>query len=746
MALSQRGIHDSRALFLLWLDSGWKYRKIDEKPKKVRKLYAARIEKETGLIFDKGYTDYFLIMSDAVRAAKRDGIAVGPARGSAAASLVCYLFLITEIDPMEYPAMMLERFLDPNRTDMPDIDLDFDDERRDEVRKRLELKYGLDNVGNVANHTRFGGKKAIQAAGTAHGIGRSVTQGISELVLHRSDGDDRRWKTLEDTINLFPQVHDAFERFPGLYDALRLEGQMYGPSVHAAGLIVSTIPLTACAALYSVSSGEGDRKRELRVLSVDKYDAEYLGLLKADFLGLTTMGMIAHACHLAGIELEDLYGVPDADPAVMRGFRDDDVTGIFQFDGRATRGISRAVQPRTFMELADVVALSRPGALNEAPRYVENGRNLRNPRNLSAPMKAITEDTRGVIIYQEQIIRVAMQVGGFDFEKANKVRKIVAKKLGEAQFNAFFAPFAKGAKELHGMSESEAKKIWDSMSKASAYAFNTAHSVSYAKLAVWCMWLKRNYPEAFFTASLQKCHPANDKERQALLIRDAEEHGYRIGKPEPDSGHYTWHLSGDVITPGFFQVPGIGSVMAHAICDEHERKPFETWGDLLRVRGIGAVKVSNMQAFANSPDPFGIYRADRFIAEVRERLAGSPDLPMPDCDSDSLLNVRNGKRVTWCGLIKEVLYRDLAEDERAAGNPEMEGIRSPHLTRSATIKCFDGRAGEVYLRVDRFRYPRFARKISEIAPGKDGILVQGKAVRGFGAAIRIDRMWVIDAG
>lgn len=735
----------SETLLRRWVLYGWMYRGIHLRKKKERKEYQDRVDRELALIFSKGFTDFFLITSDAVRFAKDQGIAVGPARGSAAASLVCYLLRITEINPMDYPAMMLQRFLDPDRNDIPDIDLDFDDERRDEVRVYLERKYGLLNVANVANHTRFGGKKALQSVGKAHQVSKAVTQAISELVLHRSDGDERRWNSLEDTIGLFPQVHDAFTRFPKLYDALRLEGQMFGPSVHAAGLIISNRPLTACAALYSVSSGIGDRKRDLRVLSLDKYDAEYLGLMKADFLGLTTMGMIARCCHLAGIGMDDLYAVSDTDRKSLHGFRDDDVTGIFQFDGRATRGICRGVQPVSFMELADIVALSRPGALAEAPRYVANGRNLWNLRNLSVPMRKITESTRGVIIYQEQILRVAMEIGGFDWPAASKLRKIIAKKLGEAQFNALFAPFAEGAKRLHGMKEAEARKIWDSMSKASAYAFNTAHSVSYAKLALWCMFLKQHYPQEFFTASLQKCDTKDPpgKERQAMIIRDAQDHGFRIGKARYDCGHITWHLSGDVITPGFVQVPGIGDVLARALCEAHDEKPFTSWRDMLGVPGVGPAKMTAMQQFAGADDPFGIYRADRFVAAVRDRVEGT-SFPMPDCDSASLLTVKDRQRVTWCGLIREVLYRDLAEDERAAGNPQMEGIKSPHLTRSATIKCFDGNAGEVYLRVDRFRYPKFARKISEIASGSDGILVQGRAVRGFGAAIRIDRMWVIE--
>lgn len=745
-----------------------------------------RIAREMGLIKDKGYTDFFLITADAIRWAKSQGIAVGPARGSAAASLVCYVLGITEINPLAYPAMMLERFLDPSRTDIPDIDLDFDDERRDEVRVYLAGKYGEHNVGNVMNFVRFRGKSSVKAAAHAAEIPRAVAEGVTELLIERTDGDERQFRTVEDSIATIPAVAAAFELYPGLAPAAKLEGNLHAMSVHAAGLIVSTQPLTTTAALYQMTSGTGARRRVLQLLSADKYDAEYLGFMKMDFLGLTTMGMINRACEMAGISLEDLYAVADDDEAVIEAFCENDVTGIFQFEGRATRAICAAVQPETFMELADINALSRPGPLlsGTTRAYIKAGRG--KPKAFIPALDSITRATRGQIIYQEQMIAVALEIGGFDWAAASRLRKIIGKKLGKAQFNSLFGQFAEGARRLHGIREKEARAIWAKLVEAAAYAFNIAHSVSYAKLATWAMWLKTHYPEEFFTASLQK---ADDKEVTARLLRDAEAHGITVGRPVAGGCGVTWALGGGQIIPGYEQIPGIGEETAKAIMayepparwsmewllrvpgigpkmaealfaageqgldsvkglgpakrkavQEFAIPPMTGWGDLTQIKGIGQATAEAIQAFVAAEDPFGIWKAKRFAAEVK--AAGLPGVPEPTHTSADL--AAGEGRCCWAGLVKKIIYRDLAEDERAAGNPELAGIRAPKMTRSVTLVCTDDGEDEVHARIDRFQYRAFARRVANITPGSDGVVVTGRIVKGFGTAIKVSKLWIIE--
>jgi DNA polymerase III subunit alpha len=743
---------DSSSLLRAWCNEGWKFRRIPERAQRAGRLpsaYKERVLRELALIESKDFCDFFLFTSDMVRWAKNNGIAVGPGRGSVGASLVAYLLRITELDPIAYPQMMLERFLDPSRADAPDIDLDFADDRRDEVRQYLVGKYGEGHVGNVSNWVRFRGKNSLDDVARVYRIPRAKTEIIKACLLERTDGDARQFHSLEDTAEAMPAAAAVFDEYPELRMAMRLEGNLRGSSVHAAGLVVSTEPLTNLCALYRQKSGSGAKERDLEVLSIDKWDAEALGCLKADALGLTTMGMLGRACELAGLALTDLYDVPDEDPAVMEAFRRGDVVGIFQFEGRATRNLTREVQPQTFMELSDLCALSRPGPLlgGGAAAYVAAGKKIAKLGGVSAltPLAEITLPTRGQIVYQEQILRVVTEVGAFSWEDASKLRKIISKKLGKAQFNALFDQFASGAMISSGITREQALHIWARMVDAAAYAFVVAHAVAYAKLAVWCQYMKQHHPDAFFTASLRKAGGADATLR---LLKDAVAHGIQISPPHFARSGANWELDGPSrIRAGFEQVPGIAERTADAILAERGREPFDTWKSLGRTPGVGPVTVATLEGFATAKDPFGLDRAAEVVAAVTKAARyGRLPVPVPDCDSRSLrAGSGTGGTVVFCGLVRKLEYRDLAEDERAAGNPEMKGVKRPDLTRSATIKCYDAgiEQEDVYIRISRFVYSRFDADLAEIVPG-NAVVVRGRPGEGMGLAIRADRLWVIE--
>lgn len=721
-------------LLLHWLRQGWKMRGLSGPS------YEERIRREIGLIREKRLQDFFLVTSDAVRWAKRRGIAIG-CRGSAVASLACYCLLITEIDPIRYPAMMLERFIDPSRKDLPDIDLDVDDERRDEIRQYLISKYGADHVGNVTNWTRYRGRNSLDDVARVFRIPRAETARLKELVIDRGDGDERQASSLADTEETVPAAAAIFAAHPDLRLAQRLEGNLRGYGVHAGGLIVSTSPLTGLCAMYAHKSGDG--KRDLKVLSLDWRDAEYLGMLKLDALGLTTMNVVATACELAGIALEGLWAVPDDDPRVMEAFRAGDVTGIFQLDARATRDVCREVQPRTFMEIADVVALSRPGPLlgGSTRTYIATKPGVSGSPNTHPAMRAITAATRGQLVYQEQLLRVATEVGGFSWEEATRLRKIIHKKLGKAQFMELYGQFEAGALRS-GLTPEQAQRLWASMSEAAAYAFNIAHAVSYAKLAYWTMHLKVRHPAEFFCASLRK---ARD-EAVPRLLRDAIAHGLRIAPPHFARSQVSWTLDGGALRAGFCQVPGIAERTAAAILEERSTTDFIVWKDLERVRGVGPKTIETITAFASSPDPFGLSRAKDAVAAVaRAARAGRLPVPVPCCDAASLRDGTSGTSdLVYCGIVTKREYRDLAEDERAAGNPEMKGVKRPDLTRSATLKCEDGSSDEqVYIRFSRFGFSRFEADLGEVSPG-DAVVVRGTKTEGMGLAVRADRLWAIE--
>jgi DNA polymerase III subunit alpha len=737
---------DSPRLLRAWCNEGWRFRQIPERARRAGRLpsaYKERVLRELALIEEKDFCDFFLFTSDMVRWAKNNEIAVGPGRGSVGASLVAYLLRITELDPIAYPAMMIERFLDPGRADPPDVDLDFSDDRRDEVRQYLISKYGEGHVGNVSNWVRFRGKNSLDDVARVYRIPKFKIEIVKSCLLERTDGDARQFQSLEDTAEAMPAAAAVFDEYPDLRMAMKLEGNLRGSSVHAAGLVVSTEPLTNLCALYRQKSGSGSKERDLEVLSIDKWDAEYLGCLKADALGLTTMGVLEQACRLAGLSLTDLYDVSDEDPAVMEAFRRGDVMGIFQFEGRSTRNLTREVQPQTFMELSDLCALSRPGPLlgGGAAAYIATGYGKLNA-GMHPLLADITRDTRGQIVYQEQILRVVTDIGGFDWPKASRLRKIISKKLGKAQFNSLFAEFAEGAAK-HALGEKQALIIWARMVDAAAYAFVVAHAVAYAKLAVWCQFMKQHHTDAFFAASLRK---AGDADATLRLLKDAVAHGIQISPPHFARSGANWELDGPSrIRAGFEQVPGIGAAVSAAILTERSAGDFDRWADLERVPGVGPKTRETLEAFATVKDPFGLDRAAEVVAAISKAARyGRLPVPVPDCDSRSLrAGSGTAGTVTWAGLVRKLEYRDLAEDERAAGNPEMKGVKRPDLTRSATIKCYDAGDEDLYIRISRFVYSRFEADLAEIAPG-NAVVVRGRPGEGMGLAIRADRLWVIE--
>lgn len=739
----------TKELIWAWLREGWKYRKISAKGKARAAEYAERVKYEMGVIEQKDFMDYFLMLSDLVRAAKTLGIPVGPGRGSAAASLVCYLLRITEIDPMDHPTMFFERFIDLNRDDIPDVDLDFDDERRSEMWTLAEQRYGADHVGNIGTYTRYRGKNALDDVGNVYRVPRRDLEVIKGLMIERSSGDSRFGDSLEDTIATFPQAAEVFEKYPDLSKAMALEGNLKGMGVHAAGMVISNNPITDTCALYTRVSGKD--KREVSVLSVDKYDAEYLNLMKADFLGLTTMGMIRIALELSGMTLEELYAIPMTDAETIAAFKRNDVVGIFQFEGRATRLVNKDVQPDNFMEIADVNALSRPGPLFSGTTHdytdIKHGR--KQPIHYHPAVDRITKFSNYQIIYQEQVLQIVREVGDFPWIKAGAIRKIISLKKGEAEFNKMYADFAEGAKRLHGIEPELALRIWKRMVTSAQYGFNVAHAVSYSTIAFWCMWLKVHHTAEFYTASLIKA----DEDKWVRLMKDADKHGISILPPDPNKSMITWRMEDATsIRAGFSQVKGIGDKFAKRIVEYRDTNgPFSAWEDLINVTGIGKVTIGKIMETAASDDPFGVHRAKRILDEVRHDLReGIIPLKYPTHNSDSLLVETDGTReVVWIGIPKDLSYQDNLENERARTGDSLEDIRArtkdPDLATYAAILCEDDGDEDVYLRINRYTFPKLKQRIESIKVGRDVVYAVGKRKPdSFGNSMYINNIYVIE--
>jgi len=727
---------------------GWKFRGFDRLPKKERKRYVERMKYELDLIELKGFEDYFMVIADVIVWAKNNGIAVGPARGSAAASLVCYCLRITEVNPMFFPNLIFERFIDINRHDLPDIDIDFDDQRRPEIRGYLVNQYGEERVGNIGTFTKYKGKNSLDDIARVNNVPKWATDAIKDKLIERSSGDLRGSSTIEDTIEMFPDVKKVFEQFPVLYKAQRLEGNLRGASVHAAGLVVANEPLTNGVAVYSrIDNKTGE---ESNVLSIDKHDAEYINALKIDVLGLTTMGVISNCLEMIGMTLQELYDVPLDHEEVFEGFKRNEVIGIFQFDGRAMRSVNREVKPDNFAEVCDINALSRPGPLHSgaAAEYIMVKHGKKKAEILHPIVGEITAHTNRQIVYQEQILQVVRRLGNFTWEEAALIRKLISKKQGEQAFNRMMSKFITGAMG-NGMSEVGATKVWKQLVTAGAYAFNAAHCVSYGMLAYWTMWLKQNYPLEFYCASLQKYDP---KTKGFDLLKEAIEKGIQVLPPHPKKSGMTWSYSKkkNSLRAGLIQVLGIGEKTAEAMLAYRKENPVNDWEDYIAVKGIGPATMDKVRSFCEDPDPFGVYRLGVTLKKVRRYLweFGEMDnVPFPRSKSDDVpYEPIQGEHV-WMGVVRDRNLKDIYELHRSRTGDELDPnkVREPQYVNYAVIVGED-ETGPLTITIHRYGglYERYKEAIWNIDPKRDVIVVRGYKRKEYRRAIYAKELYVIN--
>jgi DNA polymerase-3 subunit alpha len=682
-----------------WLRQGWKYRRLGKNPE-----YARRVKYEMGLIESKDFVDYFLIVSDLVRYAKDSGYAVGPARGSAAASLVCWLLRITEVNPMLYPNLVFERFIDVSRADLPDIDLDFESECRYDLYNYCVAKYGAECVANIGTFTYYRAKNSLDDVARVHRIPVWDVGTVKDRIITRSSGDLRASDTIEDTIEQFPDVADVFARHPELALSAELEGNVKGQSVHAAGLVLSGGPLRRVAPVY------GRRVAgELReVLVFDKYDAERQGMLKIDILGLSTMSMIAECLRWINITLPELYALPLDDERVYDAFRANDVVGVFQFDGLTQKGVCGQLKPDNFDELCDINALARPGPLHNGAvsKYVDIKRGAAEPEALHPLFDAITASTHGQAVYQEQILRAVTEIGMFDWTSASYIRKIMSRKLGEQEFARQGEQFAWGAAQ-NGVPEEVALRIWAKCVTAGSYAFNAAHCVSYAMIGYWCMWLKVYHPHEFYAASLTHTATGVDRKKginkPVDMIRDAIAHNVTVLPPDLQQSGLSWAPVRDGVRMGFTQIPGIGEVVAQQIVawrDEAGIREFAGWEALTAIKGIGPKTVERIVEFASKQDPFGASKMGRDIMAVKRALRDDPalvGLPIPTHTAAEFQQDPRARQVVWVGTVHGRNLRDLFEYHLSRTGEELDPatVKDPQLNESGMRWRLASRAGSI---------------------------------------------------
>lgn len=778
------GFKDAQEYWDDQLRKGWRKRGFHKLPFAEREKRKNQLIYEKKIFEDKDFVDYMLIVQDGITFMKDRDIPVW-LRGSAAGSVICYLLHISDLDPLKYPMLVFERFVDQSREDLPDIDADFPSEARIILRDYLTSKYGSDCVANLGTFQYFKPKLALIDVAKVFRVPKADVETVKSMLIERSSGDLRASSGIEDTIDQFPIVKKVFDDHPDLYKSRDLEGNIKTHGVHAAGLVISNEDFRNVASVLRREMPKGSGNW-VEVLGVDKYDAEYLGMVKMDFLGLATMSMIWRCMKMLDIgfyELLDL--VPFDDPAVYEAFMNNDVVGIFQFDGRACRYVSGSVKPENFEEVCDITAMARPGALhNGAARdYADIKFGRKQIPEMHPAVANILAPTKGQIVYQEQILRIVTDVGAFPYTKSAEIRRIIAKKHGEQAFNRQKELFMKGVATVHErfpdmppMSKSEGDHHWGHMITAGSYGFNAAHAYCYGRLGVLSMWLKVHHPGIFYPAAL-----ASLEKKTHDLLRDAARKKIRVLPPDPLLSDVTWQptratlrvaqvrAKGKRLTPkqqrviptvigGFEQIEGIGEKTAVQVVEFRNGKldlakgsggkQLKTWSDLIHIKGIGAKTVEKIKDWVEQPDPYGAFRLDGNIQKVKAAIkSGELPVPMPthtahDLPYDSAAAIP----VIWLGTILGRNIRDIFEMNRARKGEELKvsDVRDPHLNEWAALTCED-ETDQLLVRIDRWKYPKYRESIMTARMNKDLILVKGYRPKNVSSRqIYVKHLWVID--
>lgn len=562
--------------------------------------YAERFKTELDIINRMNYSSYFLIVWDFIKYAKEKGIPVGPGRGSAAGSLVAYCLGITEIDPIKYN-LLFERFLNPERISMPDIDVDFCQDRRDEVISYVSEKYGRDNVAQIITFGTMKAKAVIRDVGRAMDMPYAEVDRIAKLV------PDTIKITIEESLKLEPQLKALYENDPKIKDLLdiarRLEGICRHASTHAAGVVVSPEPITDYAPLYK-NPADGTITTQFDMGSVEK-----IGLLKFDFLGLKTLTVIEKTLKYIkanGIEFS-LNNISFDDADAYKLLSSGQTTGIFQLESDGMRDILVRMQPEKFEELIALVALYRPGPMAWIDDFIKRKKGEARISYEMPQLKEILDETYGIILYQEQVMMIANKIAKFSMGQADILRRAMGKKITDVMEEQKEV-FIKGA-VANGVSAKKAEKLFENMEPFARYGFNKSHSAAYAYIAYQTAYLKAHFPVEFMAANLSADMDNTDKIVKS--ISECRAMSINMLPPDINQGEREFKVIGNAIRFGLEAVKGAGSSAIESIIEARtNRGPFRSMEDFLDRVGSRKVnrKVIERLIKAGAFDSFGISR------------------------------------------------------------------------------------------------------------------------------------------
>lgn len=654
--------------------------------------YEARLKREMELIKEKNFASYFLVVADMCDFAKQHML-VGPSRGSAAGSLVCYLTRITEIDPLP-PGLIFERFIDTTREDLPDIDLDFPDKKRYMVFDYMAKKYGAENVAHIGTISRYQAKSALVATCKRMGIPASATAPVKVAMIERSSADSRASDCLRDTLDTTDPGKRLKEMYPEVMVAAEIEGHASHTGVHAAGLLVCNEPIKD----YCTVTAEG-------IAQIEKYSAEDLNLLKIDVLGLRTLTVLDEANVLNN---EGWYSLPLDDAETLRIFDDQMLSGIFQFEGNALRSISKRMVPfKSMHDIDAVTALARPGPFSSG--ITEHYLNSRNAGRKVTAHPLVAEHmtkTEGLPIYQEQTLAICRNIGKFSWADTTSVRKAISKRLGNEYFETFWQKFRKGAME-NGLPEEEARAIWDSINTMGAWQMNKAHTYSYAVLSYWTAWLKAHHPLPFVLSCLRS---GMDDEKGLSLIREMVGSGRIKHKPlDWKVAQASWSVQDGALMPGLDSAKGFGPKLSEKFVSDRE-------AGKLTAKQIE--KIQNAEKLFD--DLFPIEHAYASYYNGEEQVAGKV-YRLAEIDGS-----QDGHVV----FIGKVIYKNLRDANEEVNVKKRGGKVLPAPVTYLDFRVQDD-TEQLLLRIGRFDYERMGKTLFNRVPIGAVLLIRAKMIPGY---------------
>lgn len=655
------------------------------------KVYKSRLEKELKLIAEKNFEDYFYIISDICKWS-RERMIVGPARGSSCGSLVCYLLEITTVDPIKYN-LLFERFIDINRNDLPDIDIDFSENRRHLVFDYIKQKYGEDHVARLGTVALFKPKSAMQEFGKALSIPFSKIAKVGDAIIKRSGGDSRALDTLIDTLESSPAGKELIKDHPEMILACKLEGHPSHHSQHAAGIVITQEPVINFVGIDGRTGAT----------HCDKYDAEDLNLLKIDALGLTQLSIFEDALGMAKLPMDHLFKIPLDDKAAFDVLNAGKFSGIFQFNGSSLKSLTRQIRISDIEDIVSITALARPGpmASGGSGNWVKRKSGEQPTTYIHQAFKPALESTLGIVAYQEQVMQIGRDIGGLSWEDVTALRKAMSKSLGKEFFDKYGDKFKAGASKL-GIEKSLLDKLWDDLCAYGAWAFNRSHAVAYGIISYWCCWMKAHHPMEFAAATLQH---TDSIERQIELLREMNSEGIKYLPVDSKISTDRWEIANrngkKILVGPVNNVKGIGPRMVHEIVSARAR------GEPIPQRAMKLL--TNPKTDIDNLWPIE-HAIEREFGGLSNCGIVTPQTRIIDVERSS-----EDKSVLIVGVFSKIAPRDENEDVNVA---RRGGRKVTGPTQSLNLFMRDD-TGEIFVKVDRFDYQRLGKPIVDKGnPGK----------------------------